>query len=781
VLVVVAGAERTNSAYPRFLVASKASDVLVSPANTGLTGYYGALSRLREVSVIAPIVGLQAAPMGPGGVPDFSVRVVAPADGRLERLLEVPKLLTGRLPAPGRPGEIAVDQVGAADLHLHVGSRLVLGAVAGNASPTGTRVRRLGVRVVGIVVIRGSVLPVTVLDHAPTVLASTALFHLLGMGYRGNDGAFVKLRPGITAGAFAREAQALTRRYPDTQGYVYVANEHAQAATVERAIRPTAIALAVFALVLAITAVLIIGQVAGRLLFAASAENPVLSALGMTRRELSAVGLVEVGLAATAGALLAVGGAVAASPLMPIGPARLAEPDPGVNVNVPVLAAGAAVTVALLVARTAWPAWRLAAAGYGERDAADVVSRRPGRPEWAARIGGPVTATLGVRLALEPGRGRTAVPVRGALAGTALSVVAVAAAFTFGANLIHLVGTPRLYGKTWDVAVDLQFSSVTPQMAEHLLGRVPGITGWTFGDFGTVGIGGNLVPAIGVAGGRGPLMSVTMLGGHPPSGPGQVVLGSSVLRRLGLRVGQSVPITINNRRQVTRIVGRAVFPDFGQGSFTPTDLGQGAETVASVLTGPGASGGAANPGYNFVLLRFAPGPRQGEHIAALGRVMAAFCAQAGQSGCMVRDQRPNGVASYARIDGTPEVLAGVLAVFGLAVLGQLILLSGRRRRRDFAILKALGLLRRQVSFITAWQVTTLTGLALLAGLPLGIAAGRWTWALFAQGLGIPPAALTPVSLAVLTAATAIILANAIAFWPGHTTAQLSPAEILRTE
>jgi hypothetical protein len=269
VLMVVAGAERTNSAYPRFLVASKASDVLVSPANTGLTGYYGALSRLREVSVIAPIVGLQAAPMGPGGVPDFSVRVVAPADGRLERLLEVPKLLTGRLPAPGRPGEIAVDQVGAADLHLHVGSRLVLGAVAGNASPTGTRVRRLGVRVVGIVVIRGSVLPVTVLDHAPTVLASTALFHLLGMGYRGNDGAFVKLRPGITAGAFAREAQALTRRYPDTQGYVYVANEHAQAATVERAIRPTAIALAVFALVLAITAVLIIGQVAGRLLFAA--------------------------------------------------------------------------------------------------------------------------------------------------------------------------------------------------------------------------------------------------------------------------------------------------------------------------------------------------------------------------------------------------------------------------------------------------------------------------------------------------------------------------------
>ena len=60
-------------------------------------------------------------------------------------------------------------------------------------------------------------------------------------------------------------------------------------------------------------------------------------------------------------------------------------------------------------------------------------------------------------------------------------------------------------------------------------------------------------------------------------------------------------------------------------------------------------------------------------------------------------------------------------------------MSGRRRRRDFAILKALGLLRRQVSSITAWQVSILTGLALLAGLPLGIAVGRWSWALFGHG------------------------------------------------
>src|SRR4029077_14883122 len=99
--------------------------------------------------------------------------------------------------------------------------------------------------------------------------------------------------------------------------------------------------------------------------------------------------------------------------------------------------------------------------------------------------------------------------------------------------------------------------------------------------------------------------------------------------------------------------------------------------------------------------------------------------------------RPKGAPNSARIGRIPAVLAVLLAVIGVAVLGQFIVVSGRRRRRDFAVFKALGMSRRQVSSITAWQVSTWTGLALLAGLPLGVAAGRWSWAIFARGLGIP--------------------------------------------
>ena len=47
-------------------------------------------------------------------------------------------------------------------------------------------------------------------------------------------------------------------------------------------------------------------------------------------------------------------------------------------------------------------------------------------------------------MAFEPGHGRTAVPVRSALAGTAVAVAAVVAAVVFGASFLGLVGHAAL-------------------------------------------------------------------------------------------------------------------------------------------------------------------------------------------------------------------------------------------------------------------------------------------------------------------------------------------------
>ena len=782
VLTAAAGARRTDSAYSRFLVASRAADVFVAPFNTGLGGYYRAVAQLPDVAVVAPLVGVNAIPLRRDDRPVTSGPVVVPADSRFGHQLEIPKLLAGRLPRPDRPGEVAVSQTGARTMHLQVGSTLVLGACAGQVC-TRADTRRLRERVVGVFVTRGSVVPVTDIDKLGLTLASTALLdqlvHQLGPGIRGFDAAYVKLRPGVSTERFARQAQALARTFPGTGGQVFVADEAAQAATIERSIRPQALALAIFAMVLAVTALLIVGYVASRLLLAASSDYPTLVALGMTRGQLLTAGLAEVGAVALAGAVAAAGAAVAASPLMPIGAARLAEPSPGVSADTTVLAAGAAMITVLMLVRAAWPAWRLASAGRAE--ALDpAATRRSPVARWLADAGAPVTAVTGVRLALEPGRGRSAMPVRSVLAGMVLPVLAVAAAFTFGANLLHLVHSPRLYGQNWDAAIDLQFQTVTPQQTRQLVGKAVGLSSWSFGDLGVVGIDGQIVPAIGVAPARGPLVSPTLLSGHPPRTDHQIVLGTSVLRRIGRTVGQMVTVTVSGHRQQDRIVGQAVFPDFGQGSFTPTDLGLGAETTAAVLqrqasfTGRGAH-------YNFVLLRFAPGPHRAGDIASFTRSMAGFCGTVQQTTCVVTDQRPYGVTTYLAIDSTPEVLAVLLAGLGLAVLGQVIMMSGRRRRRDFAIMKALGLLRRQVRWITAWQMTTVTVLALLIGLPLGVALGRWVWVLFATRLGIAGGTVTPVTIVLLMVPAAVLAANIVAFWPARTAARLSPAQVLHAE
>ena len=54
VLTAAAGARRTSSAYPRFLRASHASDLLVAPAGTGRPAYDGALARQPGVALLAP-------------------------------------------------------------------------------------------------------------------------------------------------------------------------------------------------------------------------------------------------------------------------------------------------------------------------------------------------------------------------------------------------------------------------------------------------------------------------------------------------------------------------------------------------------------------------------------------------------------------------------------------------------------------------------------------------------------------------------------------------------
>ena len=208
VMTAVAGARRTENAYPQFLRSTAAADVLVGPAGSGVGGFDFAIATLPGVQLIAPVVGLNCQPLSARGKIDEEAEVVAPLDGRLGRELQRPKMLAGRPPSPDRAGEVMVDQIAARVLGVHVGSVLRLAAMNNDQKAP---LRYLIEHVVGVEITSDSIVPVNKLAQTAYIQASNALYRKLGTAYKAFDGDYVKLDPGTTVSAFTAEATHLAR------------------------------------------------------------------------------------------------------------------------------------------------------------------------------------------------------------------------------------------------------------------------------------------------------------------------------------------------------------------------------------------------------------------------------------------------------------------------------------------------------------------------------------------------------------------------------------------
>ena len=778
VLTATAGARRTDSAYGRFLDSIHASDVLVSPDNTGFGGYYGALAKLPGAEAVAPVIGIQALPFRPG--PKLiEAQVYVPADGRYGNVIERPRVVSGRLPDPGRVHEVALDLKAASQFHVGVGGTIMLAATLSSASPgqqpAGLRIFRQ--RVVGVFMTRDNPVPINALAQLPIVYTTHAFYAELGPPYRGFDGAYVRLRPGASAFQFGQQAEALAKRYPATGGDVFVANLSDQASQIERAIRPEAIALGLFAIVVGLTGLVIIAQAVLRQLRASSIDLVTLRALGLTGRQLWSISLMQVAAVAVAGAVLAVVLSVLASPIMPLGAARVAEPSPGIDVDVAVLGLGSVAIVVLLLAAVAWPSWRLSREARSTRDN-QASADRSGRLAWLSRSAAPVTASLGIREALDPGTARGAVPVRSALVGTVLAITMVVGTLVFGANLIHLVTTPQLYGQTWQASIDTQFQPIPVSFIRTSLHDRAGVVAWTSGNFGTIDVMDSHIPAIGLSRGGGPLVGPTLVTGRLPTRPDEIALGVSVLRSVKRQVGQDLTVRVNGVPRKMHIVGQAVFPEFDQGSFTSTDLGLGAVVTAEDLVPPSTS---ISDTYAFFLVRFAPGPDQAREVRSFGRAAAPYCSGVQQASCFVTSQTPFDIGNYARIEDVPEALALVLAALGVGVLAQLMVVWVQRQRRKIAILKTLGFVRRQVLALVAWEAGTFAALSLVIGIPLGIVVGRGAWALFANELGVGSTSVVPSTRILLCVPAVLLVAMVVAIAPAWFASRVKPARVLQSE
>ena len=786
-LTAAAGARRTATAYPRFLRQSHAADLLVTPARSGFHGYFRAVARLPEVASADAAAFLQMSLPVPGASP-FSglVAEASPFGGEGVAINRV-KIDAGRIFDAADPRAVMINQRLADRAHVRPGGTLhLIGYPQRNGNPDVAHAVRLAFRVSAIVTFADEIVPVAGELGEPRVLLSPAF----GRTPRAQSfnpaggGAYVVLRPGADAVAFTDKAATLGRRY--RVGSVQVVHLATAYAATQRAIQPEAAALAIFAALAGLIALAIIGQLLSRQLVLDSAEFPVLRVLGMGRSSLTVLSLARVAIVTTAGAAVAVAMAVAASPLMPIGPARFAEPSPGAEVNLAILGAGftlIAIAPLLVVAPAAVRAAARGALGLAE-PAAPV---RPSRLGSALGLAGSVPGSLGVRMAFQPGHGRTTVPVRSAFVGTMMAVAAVVAAMVFGASLRGLVGTPHRYGQNWAQQLDMQVGSVPLTFGTRVLAKVSGLTGYAGGDYGQVSIAalgssrGVAVPAIGLDQLR-ETGFLTLLAGRVPARPGEIALGPRTLRTLGLRLGQRVEVSANGRTpSPMRVVGSAVLAGFSVGGGSATDLGTGAVVPASVLSQPNAPFcGPPQTCYNFFLLRYRPGT----DLRAAGRRLQTVVTRAGcpRGLCLVTtDQRPSDIQDYTGVRDTPLILGAVLVLLGVGTLAHVLLSGVQRRRRDFAVLKALGLRRSQLLRLVAWQASALAAAPLLAGLPLGLLVGRWAWLVFANSAGVGSAADVPAVLVLLIIPVTLILANLIAAGPGWTAARVRPALVLRSE
>ena len=129
----------------------------------------------------------------------------------------------------------------------------------------------------------------------------------------------------------------------------------------------------------------------------------------------------------------------------------------------------------------------------------------------------------------------------------------------------------------------------------------------------------------------------------------------------------------------------------------------------------------------------------------------------------------------------PLALSAFLAVLAVGAVGHALSIAVSRRRHELAVLRALGLTRRQSRLVIGIQATLLAVIGMLFGIPLGLALGRVLWHVAADAMPLayhPPLAVLALALIVPVALAGRQPAGRLARPPRRPAAA---GHILRTE
>lgn len=786
-LFAIAGARRTQSAYPRFLRSTNPSTMVVDVGGLNAEGYAAldAIAHLPQVAQARSYVAFYVAPWVDGHV-DLAANfeAIGSLDGRYfdqDRFTPI----KGRVPDPTRADEVAVNEESARRYGYHVGQEIAFATVSASdveSAQTDDDLNALRPRLLTHATIVGIGAFIEEVAQDDTDRSALVLF----------TPAYVNAAKGLETYAWqglvlrngdadvAAVKQTITEQSgggPQLFRVTSTDTFHALQAS-----RPVSLALGVFGIIAGIAGLALVGQALGRYVRGDREERAIARALGANPTQITSASVVGPAVAVVGGALLAASLALLASPMMPIGSVRRVEVASGFDADWAVLGWGVAVAVIGLFAWIGVVAWREAPQRVLARAKADATTGR-GRALGAAKL--PPTAGVGFRFAVAPGTGWSAVSSRSVMASAAVALTALMAAVTFGASMQHLVANPRLFGWNWDVALvdGSGYGNTDPVATEAVLSSNDDVEAWSGAFFGAEDVNGANIPLLGME----PTSSVTppIRSGRMVERSGEIVLGTATLQQLGVDVGETVRTTSGP----ARVVGSATFPTIGVVHGDHTSLGVGGIVVTEEV--PGYDRNIAGPvpdpanavqipadayGPNVLFVRFRPGTDTKDAIARLQRDADQIADYNGIA--LTPVQRSAEIVNADNVSNSSALLGSVVALSALASLGLALNAGVRRRRRELALLKALGFTRRQVTATIAWQATTVIAVGLLIGVPLGILLGRSLWDVFAHQLDVVAEPAVPVIVITLVVLAALVAANLLAALPARAARAVAPSAAL---
>jgi FtsX-like permease family len=801
-------ARRTQSSYPAYLQETDASDLTLSTYGIGGGGatLYSpaterAIARLPAVAHVESWAGVFAVPIDRSGAPELSIGNevnFAGSETGLYFHMDRVHALEGRVADPDRVDEFMTSPLGAKLLGVRVGQVIPVGLYTNTQSMLpgfGTAsvppAKRFAMKLVGIVQFNNQVIEDDT-DRLPTNAVYTPAFtHQVPDVDTNGTWYGIQLRP--HAGSLASVENELRRALPTGATANFSVTSQTES-KVERAVEPESIALGVFGLIAALACVVTGLLLVGREIQESEPDREVLRALGAAPIATLVDPLLGTTIAIVVGTALASALAVVLSPIAPLGPIHDVF-DPGVTFDWTVVGGGIAVFGGLLIAGSL-----LIAALSASRRSASHVGRDPARASQLAQaasgIGCPVPMTIGLRFALEAGRGRTAGMARSVLIGAVVALTTVAATLTFGNSLTTLVTHPELYGWNWTYALGSQQD--VPPAALKWLDHSHDVAAWSGYNEPNLQVDGQSVPALTTSGT--PAVGPPLLSGSGVKRD-TVVLGSSTLAALHTHVGGTVSVGYGTPNLAplylppirATVSGTATFPSIAGSTTFAEHIGLGVGALVSsgvlpakflravqspdpVLDGPALVFVKMRPNVS----RSAAERDMQDVVNVAGKQFATDRNAAGDGVTFLAVQRPAEIVNYQATGDTPIVLAAALGAGATLVL--LLVLAGtvRQRRMDLAVLKTMGFTRRQLVFTLTWQAATVAVVGIVIGIPLGIAVGRVLWDLFARNIGVVPAPTVPYSVAVVAVGT-LVLAVVVALLPGRKAASTPAGVVLREE